>query len=581
MRAPLAATVAALAAVAVAYSVVVQKVSCNQTTHYSLVQALADGTPRTDRYWEQSCDFSYIEGHWYAAKGPLLAFVSLPFHLAFDAAGLVPVNPGLGQGWPAAMEALDPRAIWQLHLFGIVLPTLLLLVLAGLLADRLAPGTGLAVAVTLGLGTVVFPFASDYWAHTLAAALGFLAFWLLFRERHDRPGRLWLVTLAGVAVMLAALAEYATGLLALPLAAYVALGRPRLKRLGALALGGAIGGIPHALYNTWALGAPNRLTYENWVRHPGESGHDVIIYEDGVFGIEWPRPRDALDLLFEGRGLLTLTPVLAMAAVGLVLLYRRGRRAEALVAAGFFALIWAYVSGFVEPWGGISAGPRYLIVALPFLAVGLATAFAVAPGITVALAAASIGAMTLATGGEPMLDSQRSLTWVERWREYFRDGEVPTTVVTLLTGHRGLLALAPLVLAVAVAAVLALRPHVRAARARAEWREGLAALAAWALIPPTAPELLQADRREGTVWGFFAVVALALALALVVYAVRRRSVAAAAGLPLPAVLAPGIAGSPPAVLAVALLSLALLAVLSPSGLRRALPGRPLSAPRAD
>ena len=572
-----AAGVAVLAAIAVAYSTIVQKVSCNQTTHYTLVQSLADGTTRADRYWEQTCDLSYIEGHWYAAKGPLLAFLSLPLHVVLDAAGLVPVNVGLGEGWPKAMETLHPRAIWQLHLLGIVLPTLALLVLFGLVADRFVRGTGLAAAAALGLGTVMFPFASDYWAHPLAAALGFAAFWLLFRERHDRPGRLWLLVAAGAAVMLAALAEYATGLLALPLAAYVAVGGPRLRRLGAFALGGLLGAIPHAAYNTWALGAPHRLTYENWVRHPGVTGHDVIIYEEGIFGIEWPRPRDALELLFEGRGLLTLTPVLGAAALGLALLYRRGWRAEALVAAGSFCLVYAYVSGFVEPWGGISAGPRYLIIGLPFLALGFAAVLAEARVATVALTLVSIGTMTLATGGEPMLDSQRSLTWVERWREYFRGGEFPETVVTLATGRSGWLALTPFLVGVALASTLALVPHLRDAR-RGAVLTAAAIVGAWALVPPTAPELLQGDRRDSSVWGFFAVLLLGIALVALCVALHRRSAAAGAGLLLPAVLVPGVAGEAPRVLALGALTLALGAALHAWHRRRLAAPAPLAPP---
>jgi predicted PurR-regulated permease PerM len=63
-----------------------------------------------------------------------------------------------------------------------------------------------------------------------------------------------------------------------------------------------------------------------------------------LFGLDLPRPRFAVELLLSSRGLLTLTPVVAAGAAALVLLYRRGRRAEALAIAGLVALfLWLVV----------------------------------------------------------------------------------------------------------------------------------------------------------------------------------------------------------------------------------------------
>jgi len=51
-------------------------------------------------------------------------------------------------------------------------------------------------------------------------------------------------------------------------------------------------------------------------------------------------------------------------------------------------------AGYFLPYGGISPGPRFFVPALPFLALGLAPAFARWPRATSALAVASALAMT-------------------------------------------------------------------------------------------------------------------------------------------------------------------------------------------
>ena len=114
----------------------------------------------------------------------------------------------------------------------------------------------------------------------------------------------------------------------------------------------------------------------------------------------------ALLLVSPYRGIYCLAPVLLLGTAGLIIWLREKTFvAEArlcLAIFGFFFLVNMSFNGY---HGGFSAGPRYLVPGLPFLALGLAVAFVRWPKWTVVLLAVSIAQQLLLTA----TDAQNSL----------------------------------------------------------------------------------------------------------------------------------------------------------------------------
>ena len=502
----------AIGAVALAFALPMQSVGCAQTSNYAAIRAFAEGHPTIDRYAEETCDVLHTHGHFYAPKGPALAFFAVPWYLVLRAVGAVPSNPNHGQGFPAAMTGVPLRALWQIGLWAVVLPALGLLVLLRRTADRLEPGLGVATAVALGLSTLVLPFATLLFGVVPASALAFLSFALLF-QRDDGVVR---VTAAGAAAGLAVATDLPLVVPAVLLGIYAAARAPHVRRLLAFGAGGVVGLLPLFLFDVWAFGNPFHTAYSGVAINPGAGGVEQSPGSHGFFSVQLPSPRVAAELLLGGRGLLVLAPVAAAGVAGVVLLWRRGLRSEAALIGGLCVteLVWnSGRNGLFQAIGGWSPGPRYLIPLLPFLCFALAPALRRAPATVGALALISTGAMVVATSAEPLLQNDDTRHWLSR----IVHGNFVATVVSLGGVGHGWLAIVPFYALVLVAVIAA----VLATPLRVSHRDLLmagAAVLAWILVEHGAPELLRVDRLVHEPWGLLAAIGL---VAAAVWAVLR------------------------------------------------------------
>ncbi len=471
---------AAVLLVGLASAVMIQSFSWNQASHYDLVRALNDDQTTIDRYQANTGDKVKYKGHYYSARAPGFALFNLPF---YDALNLVHA-----ESWTDAHVAPPDHPgdemIYLIGLWGNVLPGLLLVALVWRVAERFEPGYGIAAAVVTGLGTMVLPLSQLLFSHMFTTFLSFAAFWVMLYEREGPPSPM-LLALAGLAMGYAFSSEYPTFFAAIVLGLFLLSRRDSrtplgvLRRGGAYVGGGLVGIVPLLLYNHYAFRSWTHLAYAN-----------VEKQKTGFFGIGPPSLRVLATLLFDSRGLLTISPVLIMGAIGTVMLYRRGRRAEALTIGGICFCFLAYNSGYYLPFGGGFMGPRFLDTLLPFLAFPIALTLKHFPGPTIALAAVSITTTVIATVTHPLIGYENEAV---TWMRYLSKGLFQPTIASAYGLGRGWGGIWPFLLAAGAAVVAATWATPRLRLSAAALRGGLLALVGWALFAALAPTVLGID----------------------------------------------------------------------------------------
>ncbi len=349
-----------------------------------LSRALVAGRLSNDGCFPYSVDHSSYGGHFYSNKAPGMSALEIV------PAELVRLRSPID--W---MHTPDLR-LWAVHLFASGLPFLLCVFLVGRISEGLERGFGAPTMVAFGLGTLVAPLASSGFDHLPAAFFGFLAFVLAWRRRPLGAG-----LAAGAALTI----EYEAVAVLLVVLAYAAL---RGRRAFLLYVAGVLPGAALLSAYDWAaFGAP----WHNPLRYSDNSYRAAE--KSGLLGVHLPTFASTQHVFLGERGLLVTSPVLAAAALGLVLLWRRGLRAEALACGAVSAIFVVAECGYFIPYGGASPGPRFLVPALPFLALGLGPAFARWPRVTTILAGLSVLATTAVTLTWTVSGPYRQSIWGE------------------------------------------------------------------------------------------------------------------------------------------------------------------------
>jgi len=347
----------------------------NADSHIALTRAIVDGhTPRIDRYAAGLADRSAYGGHFYTDKAPGLSLLAVPFY--------------------ALLRVLLPPAFFAPDLFFVVRYLLTTLVVGlpaalfvGVLYRFLAALCGRQRAALLacgyGLGTMAWALSALLFSHLIAAMATFGAFMLLYpmsaahcstssTGAREQPASAWRWGMAGTLCGLAIVCEYPAALVAAGVAAYAAYAacHARIRAPGALMRGAlfVVAGLaalaPLAAYNTVIYGSPFSQGYAHL-----HGAHEFVAgMGHGVEGVGLPSLAALWGITFSPyRGLFILSPFLLLALPGLVAMWRRGRRAAALLCGYAAGAMLLFNSGYYFWDGGVSLGPRHMGPALLFL----------------------------------------------------------------------------------------------------------------------------------------------------------------------------------------------------------------------
>ena len=341
----------------------------NQNSRFAMVRAILERhTLQIDAYQLHTGDRALWNGHYYSDKAPGLSLAALlPSAAARFAARVANVDP---EGFPGLAWTTYVATVCTAGLFSVVAALAVFVI-----ARRWGYSQGAAMfsALAFGIAGPSWCYATLFMAHGMTAACLAVALALvLLLDDADARRRRDVATAMGVAIGWAVVTEFQA---AVPGAVIALLGATRAWQtsradFGAFAwrliAAGATCGAVLLAYNALAFGNPLHLGYQS------EEHFEEL--KRGFFGIttpEWWRVRELL--VGSYRGLLPLWPVAALAPFGLLAAAREPRRRATAITALFVAVYYLMLNASYHYWeGGWAYGPRQIMSAMPFVALGLA-----------------------------------------------------------------------------------------------------------------------------------------------------------------------------------------------------------------
>ncbi len=308
-----------------------------------------------------SADISFALGHIVPNKAPGSSFAAVPAY------SVIYFLTRLLSGNPDTHMQLTINA-WLTNMFSNALISALGVVFFFKLILLLWPVSrrnALAVSLIFATGTMWFPYATMLYEQNISASCLLIAFYFLVKATQSGVYQSTPLAMAGMLSGGAVLASYIAVFPVIFFAVYLLFKSRQPRPLTFFVLGGLLPMSILLIYNQACFG--HILTTNYAYQNPTFKTEGTIL---GVF--DGPQFGRLISLLFSPfRGLFFSSPILLLAVVGLIGLWK-SRRAELMVIASVIVFFVLFNISFGGWYGGWSVVPRYLGPMVPFLALGLA-----------------------------------------------------------------------------------------------------------------------------------------------------------------------------------------------------------------
>ncbi len=295
---------------------------------------------------DASSDVFWRDGHLYPTKQPGMFFIGA---LAYKPLSL------LGITYEREYNPATALVSWLTS--GLVAALVVALLFSQSLGEGLSLHSALIVALSLGLASMFFPYSGVLHHDLLGACFLYFAYFLILRPGAEQNGGLWRGILSGFFAGFAFTTSALAGLFLLPFIIALLWAR-RWRALLHFAIGGIIGILPLLIYDWAAFGNPFLLA--NSAGRVSDTGSTLSLRRFGEkFLWYFISPHSAL---------WTYAPAFYFAAAGLLMRAIQRKRDSVTLLGGTLLLVLYILS--IPTYGGATFGPRYLLLALPLLAVG-------------------------------------------------------------------------------------------------------------------------------------------------------------------------------------------------------------------
>jgi hypothetical protein len=390
----------------------------NGNSRLLLTRAVVEqGTVRVDAYqsnpdWHTE-DIALYNGHYYSDKGIGSSLLGVPFYfLLYNIALALHLQ----------LTSVFIKHFLTSTVMGLALALNGIIMLR--IAERLGASPRRALVATLGiaLGTMLWPYSAVYYGHLPAATCLIIAFYSLLCARLEptKPvaGRYFA---AGLAMGMAFITEYTSGLIIAGLVLYAALSlrdRPARSILQLAGIGAAGALLPLAVMLAYNYGIYGNALTIGYAHEASNTFQEQM--SAGLMGIHFPRRSVLYHITLDPRfGILWQSPILLLAPVGYAMTLRIRRwRAEGAVSLYAVSVMLLMNAGYYLWWGGHAFGPRLIIPCLPFLIVPLSLLPPQLDMPAAALGVLSAGQMLIPLLGEVQI----SMDFRQRFNSFFIEG---------------------------------------------------------------------------------------------------------------------------------------------------------------